>query len=206
MNAADASRIVLVRRVFVLGWLTVAWMVVEGTVALGSGVAAHSLTLSAFGIDSIIELVSAGVVLWRVRRELTYGQEFSQDAEHIATRIGGALLFLLSAYIVAGASWSVWTRHGEEFSFAGLAVSVLAMPIMFVLARKKLAIARQLGSIAIRADAIESLTCGWLSLVVVIGLAANRVFGAWWIDAVTSLAIAGFVVREAREAWSGTDD
>jgi divalent metal cation (Fe/Co/Zn/Cd) transporter len=111
------------------------------------------------------------------------------------------LLFLLAAYIVAGAAWSVWTRRGEEFSFAGLAISCLAMPIMFVLARGKLAVARQLGSIAIRTDAIESITCGWLSLVVVTGLAANRLFGAWWIDAVTSLAIVGFVVKEGREAW-----
>jgi hypothetical protein len=87
--AADVARAAVVRRAFVLGWLTVGWMVIEATVALRSGVAAHSLTLSAFGIDSIIELASAGVLLWRLRRELSYGRGMSEHAEHIATRIGG---------------------------------------------------------------------------------------------------------------------
>ena len=79
------------------------------------------------------------------------------------------------------------------------------MPIMYVLARRKLDVARQLGSRAMRADAIESITCGWLSLVVVVGLVANLLFAAWWIDAVTSLGIVWFVLKEAREAWSGED-
>jgi divalent metal cation (Fe/Co/Zn/Cd) transporter len=86
-----------------------------------------------------------------------------------------------------------------------LIVVILAMPIMTVLARRKIAIATQLGSRAMRADAAESITCGWLSLVVVIGLLADLVLGASWVDAVTSLAIVGFVVKEAREAWSGED-
>ena len=189
------------QRAFVLGWLTVGWMIVEGTVALGSGIAAHSLTLSAFGMDSVIELLSAGVVLWRLRCELNDGQESSQNAEHLATRIGSILLFLLATCIVAGVIWSVRTRHGETFSLAGLVISCMAMPVMFLLARGKLAVARQLGSRALRADAIESVTCGWLSLVVVAGLVTNLVVGGWWIDAVTSLAIAGYVVKEAREAW-----
>jgi divalent metal cation (Fe/Co/Zn/Cd) transporter len=79
------------------------------------------------------------------------------------------------------------------------------MPIMYVLARRKLVVARQLGSRAMRADAVESMTCGWLSLVVVVGLVANVLLAAWWVDAVTSLAIVWFVVKEAREAWSGED-
>ena len=77
--------------------------------------------------------------------------------------------------------------------------------IMYVLARRKLDVARQLGSRAMRADAIESITCGWLSLVVVVGLVANFLLAAWWVDAVTSLGIVWFVVKEAREAWSGDD-
>jgi divalent metal cation (Fe/Co/Zn/Cd) transporter len=76
---------------------------------------------------------------------------------------------------------------------------------MTLLARRKIAIATQLGSRAMRADAAESITCGWLSLVVVVGLLADLMVGAWWVDAVTSLAIVGFVVKEAREAWSGEE-
>ncbi len=166
---------------------------------------AGSLTLTAFGLDSVIELVSAGVLIWRLTDELRRGEEFSRRAERIASRSGGALLFVLAAYIVLGAAWSLWAHHGGEFSVPGLIVAAVAMPIMYVLARRKLDVARQLGSRAMRADAIESMTCGWLSLVVVVGLVANLLLAAWWIDAVTSLGIVWFVVKEAREAWSGED-
>jgi divalent metal cation (Fe/Co/Zn/Cd) transporter len=115
------------------------------------------------------------------------------------------LLFALAAYIVAGAVWSLWTRHGEAFSFPGLIVALLAIPIMALLARRKIAIASQLGSRAMQADAVESITCGWLSLVVVIGLTANLLLGAWWVDAVTSLAIVWYVVKEGDEAWKGKE-
>ena len=87
----------------------------------------------------------------------------------------------------------------------GLVVAAMAMPIMYVLARRKLDVARQLRSRAMRADAIESITCGWLSLVVVVGLVAHLLLAAWWIDAVTSLGIVWFVLKEAREAWRGED-
>ncbi len=203
--ALTPQRIALVEQAFRLEWMTVAWMVVEGVVAIGAGLAAGSLTLMAFGFDSVIELASAGVLIWRLTVELRHGQAFSERAERTASRIGGALLFALATYIVAGAAWSLWTRHGEAFSLPGFIVALLAMPIMTVLARRKIAIATQLGSRAMRADAAESITCGWLSLVVVVGLLADVVLGAWWVDAVTSLAIVGFVVKEAREAWSGED-
>ncbi len=203
--ALTPRRATLIERAFRLEWMTVFWMVVEGIVAIGAGLAAGSLTLMAFGLDSVIELASAGVLIWRLTVELRHGQAFSERAEQTASRIGGALLFGLAAYIVAGAAWSLWTRHGEAFSLPGFIVALLAMPIMTLLARRKIAIATQLGSRAMRADAAESITCGWLSLVVVVGLLADVVLGAWWVDAMTSLAIVGFVVKEAREAWNGED-
>lgn len=199
------ERTALVQKAFRLEWLTVAWMAVEALVAIGSGVIAGSLTLTAFGLDSVIELVSAGVLIWRLTGELRRGEEFSRRAERIASRTGGALLFVLAAYIVLAAAWSLWTHHGGEFSVPGLIVAAVAMPIMYVLARRKLDVARLLGSRAMRADAIESITCGWLSLVVVVGLLANVLLAAWWVDAVTSLGIVWLVVKEAREAWHGED-
>ena len=114
----------------------------------------------AFGLDSVIELASAGVLIWRLNVELRHGQGFSERAERTASRIGAVLLFTLAAYIVGGAAWSLWTRHGEAFSLPGLIVALLAMPIMTLLARRKIAIATQLGSRAMRADAAESITCG----------------------------------------------
>jgi divalent metal cation (Fe/Co/Zn/Cd) transporter len=199
------ERAALIRQAFRLEALTLAWMTVEGAVAIGAGVAAGSLTLTAFGLDSVIELASACVLIWRLNVEFRHGQVFSERAERTASKIGGGLLFTLAAYIVAGAAWSFWSRHGAAFSLPGLIVALLAVPIMMLLARRKIAIATQLGSRAMRADAVESITCGWLSLVVVIGLISNLLLGAWWVDAVTSLAIVWFVIKEGREAWKGED-
>lgn len=178
-------------------------MLIEATVAIGSGIRANSVSLLAFGIDSLIELASAGVLIWRLAVELRRGQVFAEQAEHVARRVAGGLLIALAAYVVGAAAWKLWSRTGEAFSWPGLAVALLAMPIMYALARGKLAVADALGSRAMRADAIESVTCGWLSLVLVVGLALQALTGAWWVDAATSLGIVWFLVREGREAWSG---
>ena len=201
-----SGRTQLVERAFRLEWLTAGWMTIEAAVAIGAGIAAHSLTLIAFGIDSIIELVSAGVLLWRLAVEIKHGEEFSEATERLASRIGGALLIFLTLYVVASAGWSLWNRTGQEFSTAGLIVAVLAIPVMYLLAKAKLRIADQIGSRALRADAIESVTCGYLSLVVVVGLLAELALNAWWIDSVSALALIPFLVKEAREAWESEEE
>ena len=197
----------LVREAFFLEYVTLAWMVIEAGVAIGAAIAARSITLLAFGIDSLIELASAAVLIWRLTVELRHGQSFAESAEKAASRIGGALLFALAAYVVAAAGWGFWTREGQTFSWPGLLVAAAAIAVMWVLSRRKLRIAEALGSGALRADAMESITCGWLSLAVVIGLTAQLMLGAWWIDSVTSLVIVWLLVKEGREAWkAGNDD
>jgi divalent metal cation (Fe/Co/Zn/Cd) transporter len=203
---ADPQRPKLIRQAFRLEWLSVAWMAVEATVAVASGIAARSITLVAFGLDSIIELASAGVLIWRLSHELRFGRELSEEAERIARRTAGGLLFALAAYVVVAAGWSLWRGEGEAFSWPGLAIALLSIPIMLVLARCKLALADQLGSRALRADAAESVACLWLSVVVTVGLLAQLAFGAWWIDAVTALAIVWFLVKEGCEAWQIEED
>ena len=180
-------------------------MTIEAAVAIASSVAAHSITLLAFGLHIVIQLVSAGVLICRLSVELRHGQDFSEHAERLATKIGGALLFGLALYVAASAAWSLWTREGGELSSLGIAVALVAIPIMYVLARRKLDIAEKLESRAMRTDAVESIACGWLSFVVVIGLLAQLLTGLWWVDAATSLGIVGFLVREAREAWRGEE-
>src|SRR5271165_4804587 len=177
-SVSDPERPALIREAFRLEWLTIAWMTIEAVVALASGIAAGSVVLLAFGLDSVIELISAGVLVWRLSVELRHGQAFSEDAERLASRIGGTLLFALTAYVVISAGWGLWQHQGAEFSVPGLAVSVLAIPIMRYLARRKIALVDKLGSRAMRADAMESITCGWLSLVVVVSLVAQAVLGA----------------------------
>jgi divalent metal cation (Fe/Co/Zn/Cd) transporter len=201
----DAARAGLIRQAFRLEWFTIGWMIVEAVVALASGIAAGSLVLVAFGLDSVIELMSAGVLVWRLSVELRRGRAFSEDAERIASRIGGVLLFALAAYVVVAAGFDLWRQHAEDFSWPGLAVTVLAIPVMRWLAVRKLDIASRLGSRALRADAMEAITCGWLSFVAVVSLAAQALLGFWWIDSVGSLAIVWLLVKEGREAWAGED-
>src|SRR5271154_6099753 len=116
----EAARSNLVRRAFRLEWLTAAWMAVEAAVAIGAGISAHSLSLVAFGADSLIELASAGVLIWRLTIEIRQGAEFPESIEQRASRIGGALLYVLAAY-------GLWVREGQEFSTPGLALTVLAI-------------------------------------------------------------------------------
>ena len=204
-SPVSTDRRSLVREAFRLEWLTIGWMSVEAIVAIASGVASGSLVLIAFGLDSVIELASAGVLIWRLSVELRHGQAFSERAEYLAGRIAGALLLMLAVYVVIAAGWRLWTGASEEFSWPGFIVALLAIPAMRFLAHRKLAIAEKIGSRALRADAMEAVACGWLSFVVVATLAAQWLFGAWWIDSVGSLAIVYFLVKEGREALSGDE-
>ena len=201
----ESVRATLIQEAFRLEWLTVAWMVIEAVVALAAAWTAGSIVLAAFGLDSLIELASAGVLIWRLSVELRHGQRFSESAEHTASRIGGALLFALAAYVTVAALWSLWVGRGEAFSWPGFIVALIAIPAMRYLAQRKIAVAEKIGSRALRADAMEAVTCGWLSFVVVISLAAQWACGAWWIDGVGSLAIVWLLVKEGREAWSGEE-
>lgn len=203
--ADPAERAVLIRQAFRLEWLSIAWMVIEGAVALGAGITAHSLLLVAFGIDSVIELASACVLVWRLSVELRHGQAFSEATERRASRVGGGLLFALALYVVVAAGVGLWQHHGAEFSMPGIVLAVAAIPIMYFLARRKLAVAEQLGSRALRADAMESITCSWLSFVVVLGLSAQLALGVWWVDSLASLGVVYFLIKEGREAWEGDE-
>jgi divalent metal cation (Fe/Co/Zn/Cd) transporter len=204
-GVAIHQRSALVRNAFRLEYLTVGWLFIEAGVAISAGVGARSVTLLAFGIDSVIELASAGVVIWQLTVELRRGRSFAEEAERAASRIGAALLLALAVYVVAAAGWSLWTGQGQEFAWPGLILSLAAIPIMWVLSRGKLRIAENLGSAALRADAVESIACLWLSFVVVGSLVAQVLLGPWWIDAVGSLVIVWLLVAEGREAWARGD-
>jgi divalent metal cation (Fe/Co/Zn/Cd) transporter len=197
----SSDRHALIREAFSIEWLTTGWMLIEATAAIWAGIAAHSLTLVAFGADSVIELLSACVLLWRLRVELQQGERFSEAVERTAAKAGAAFLIALTVYVLASAAWALWRRDGQEFSGLGLLVSALAIPIMVALARAKRRIAIAIESAALRADAAESLACAYLSAVVVIGLGLQWLIGDWWIDGVGALALVPFLLKEAREAW-----
>ena len=178
---------------------------IAAAVALWSAWVADSILFAAFGLDSLIELVSAGDLMWRLSVELRHGEAFSERTERLASQIAGSLLFALAGYVVIAVGWSLWTGGEAEFSWLGFVVALAAIPAMRYLAMRKMAVAEKIGSRALRADAMEAVTCGWLSFAVVLGLAVQWAVGAWWIDSVASLAIVWLLVKEGREAWSSEE-
>lgn len=181
--------------------VTILWMLAEALVALIAGFAAHSASLESFGLDSVIELVSGGVLLWRLLAEQGgRAGETLERVERRASRIVGLALYALAAYILLNAAFSLLTRAHPDESWAGLALALAAAVVMPILWRVKLRVARRIESAALRADAACSVTCAYMSLVLLLGLALTRVFGWWWADALASLGLLYFVIREGHEA------
>jgi divalent metal cation (Fe/Co/Zn/Cd) transporter len=204
MTATD-ERDLLVRRGLWLAGLTIAWNVIEAVVAIGAGIAAGSLALVAFGFDSVIEVLSAWVVVWQFRGELRGG--YDHDRERKALRLIAVTFFVLAAYVVVGAGRDLLGAGGEAGgSTVGIVLAALSLAVMPTLAWAKRRTALALDSPTLRADAQETLLCAWLSAALLAGLALNVAFGWWWADPVAALAIAGLAVNEGIEAWRGDDD
>jgi divalent metal cation (Fe/Co/Zn/Cd) transporter len=158
---ADALRLALR-----LEGLTVAWMVVEAGASLAAGLVAGSTLLLAFGIDSLIELFSACLLIWRLRREARAGVDDEatiEKIERLTAQIGGYLLFALAVYVIVQAGYALWNEQAADTSWWGMAIALVAAMGTPFLARAKLRVADQIGSRALRADAIETLTCGYLA-------------------------------------------
>ena len=200
-----------VQLALLLTYITIGWMTIEGAASLLLGWASKSLLLEAFGIDSVIELFSAAVLLWRLRVEAsgTATSEHVNLVEDRAARLVGYSLYALVAYVVLNSGYGlliarqITNTHESVWGFVIGAVAKIGMPI---LASYKLKVAARLNSRALRADAIESITCGYLSIVLMIGLAATRLLDWWWLDSVAALALIPFVISEAQAAIGGGCD
>src|SRR5216117_835523 len=205
-SRADAVRLALV-----LTYITLGWMTIEGAASLLLGWASKSLLLEAFGIDSVIELFSAAVLLWRLRVESsgTATSEHVKLVERRAARLVGYSLYALVIYVVLNSGYGLFIAKritDTHESVWGILIGVVAKIGMPILAAYKLKVAARLNSRALRADAIESITCVYLSIVLMIGLAATWLLGWWWLDSVAALGLIPFLVREARAAISGECD
>ena len=203
MSAHTGVRDGLVRRGIALESFTLLWMTVEAAVAVTAGVAAGSVALLAFGIDSVIEFVAGLVVFQTFRAEQT-GR--AGRSEHRALRIIGATFFLLAAYIVADAGYTLITASKPDSSVPGIAVSAAALLVMPTLAAFKRRTGTRLGSKMLIADAAESLFCAYLSATVLAGLLLNAAVGWWWADPVAALVVVPLVVKEGLEALEAQDD
>ena len=180
---------------------TIGWMIVEASVALAVGFATASVSLQGFGIDSIIELISGGVLLWRLLVEQRGGSvESVEQAERRASWVTAIALFALALYIVGDSAISLFTRSHAQASWWGIALAIAAALIMPLLWRGKLHIARQINSAALKADAMCSVTCAYMSVTLLAGLLLRALFGWWWADPLAALVLVYFIVREGREA------
>ena len=191
----------LLRRARIAEALTLAWMAVELVVALWAGIAARSVALTTFGVDSGIELFTAAVVLRMFILHTERATEEELDArERQASRLVGWGLYGLIAYILATSVWSLASGSRPESSPAGIALAVAALLVMPPLWRWRLGLARRLDSPALRADAACSLVCIYMSAVLLAGLLLNSLLGWWWADPVAALGMIWWIRGEASEA------
>ena len=190
-----------------LEYVTIGWNILEGLIAVLAAHAAGSVALLGFGIDSFVESASGGVLLWRLTAEgSSRNPEDVEEIDRKARKLVGLSLFLLAAFVVTDAAWTLWRGERPEPSLVGIALTALSIGVMWWLARAKRRSARALGSRAMEADAFQTTACFWLSIIVLAGVGLNAAFGWWWADPAAALGMTWFIVREGREAWSGEDE
>lgn len=203
-GALSAARPALLAHALRLEYLTVGWNSVEAVVALGAGLAANSVALVGFGVDSVVESASGGILIWRLKAEQAGLDACAADRlDRKAHKLVAGSLFALAAYVTADAVRALWVRDRPEASAVGMALTAVSMLVMAWLARAKRGAAAALGSRALEADSFQTSACWWLSVVTLTGIALNRLFGWWWADPAAALAMSAFIAAEARTAWRG---
>ncbi|MGA9190687.1 MAG: cation transporter [Anaerolineales bacterium] len=186
-----------------LEWATVLWNVVEAVVAIGSGAVVGSAALVAFGADSLIEVSSAVVVLWRlIRAGPDVPLEEQLELDRRAHLLVGITFFLLAAYISVDAGLALLRRAEPESSSVGILLAIASLIAMPTLATLKQRTGRAMGSRALEADAVETWLCAYLSGTLLIGLGLNAWLGWWWADAAAALAMVPFIVWQGWDAFS----
>jgi divalent metal cation (Fe/Co/Zn/Cd) transporter len=202
----------LQRRGVRLEYLTIAWSALEASAALVSGLLAGSVALTAFGADSGIEMISAVIVLNRLKSHAEL-DDVDQLKERRALQSLAVLFFALAAYVVVVASIALIRRDHPSENVLGLVTCLIAVVAMPALAKAKRTTANQLtvqDSCAcgrlLMTDAVETALCGWLSVSTVVGVVLGAWIGWWWADPAASLVVVYFAIREGREAWRGELD
>jgi len=205
MSTASLDQARLRRWAWWLTGLTIGWNSLEAIVALLSGIAAGSIALVGFGLDSVVEVSSALVIVWRLTRQGT-DAEANERAERRAVRLIALTFFAIAAYVAYDAGAKLLGVSAEpEHITVGLILVTLSLVVMPALAWGKRRVAAGLGSVALKADAAETQLCTYLSAIVLVGLAANSLFGWWWMDPIAGLGVAAVAIREGREAWTSGD-
>ena len=189
----------LAGRVKLLSWLSLAWMTVEGVVAIAAGIVAGSIALIGFGLDSAIEGLASVIIIWR----FTGARVFSHTAERRAQKLVAAQFFLLAPYVGYESIRSLIGGDHPDVSWVGIGLAVGSVIFMPLLGIAKQRLADQLGSVATRGEGRQNMLCAYLAGALLIGLLGNALAGAWWLDPAVGLLIAAVAVREGVESWRG---
>lgn len=185
------------RRVRFIVAFTISYNVLEAIVAIWAGVLASSAALIGFGLDSIVEVLSAVAIAWQFTRK------DPERWEKVTVRAIGVAFFALAAYVTVDAISSLVSNEGPEASPLGIGITALSLIVMPLLAWYEIRTGRELGSKSVLADARQLLLCVYLSGAVFAGLILNSLLGWWWADSVAALIVAALAVREGIEAWRG---
>lgn len=189
----------LAGRVRLLSWLSLAWMTVEGAVAIVAGIVASSIALVGFGLDSGIEGVASVIIIWR----FTGSRMFSHVAEQRAQKLVALQFFLLAPYVAFESVKALAGAEHPEVSWVGIGLALGSVIFMPMLGIAKERLADRLGSAATKGEGRQNMLCAYLAGALLVGLLGNAFAGAWWLDPLVGLLIAAVAVREGVEAWRG---
>ena len=189
------------RTALIMVWAGLFWNLAEAGVSFWAGIQAGSVALLAFGLDSIVELLAGGILVWRLTGEREELEE--QSAERSARRLVGLSFFLLAAYIVihSAANLLGWLPEPQP-SLAGVVIVVASAVVMSGLYVGKMRIAAKMQSRSLRAEAVESLFCDLQDLTILVGLGLNALLSWWWADLVAALILVPFLIKEGKENFS----
>lgn len=197
LSAPD--RRALVHRAKLLAWGGIGWHFIEFAIALAAGIAASSIALIGFGVDSFVESMAGFIVLWRFADRRSY----SESAERRAQQLIAISFFLLAAYVGAEAIRTLIAGDHPEASWVGIGLAAFTAPTMPLLALAKRRVGNRLGSAATVQEGVQNMVCAYLSVALLVGLLANALFSWWWADPAAALFIAAVAAREGRESWRG---
>jgi divalent metal cation (Fe/Co/Zn/Cd) transporter len=195
--ASEPDRARLGRRARLLAATSVAYNVIEAAIAITAGLAAGSVALVGFGLDSVVEVSSGLIIVWQ------FGHRLPESRERQALRLMALSFFALAAYVTVESTRALLGSADPDPSPVGIGLAVASLVVMPVLSWAQRRTGKALGSDAVVADSTQTLLCTYLSAVLLVGLVLNAALGWGWADPVAGLVIAGIAVKEGREAWRG---
>jgi cation diffusion facilitator family transporter len=195
------------KKALLLSYFTVGYNVIEGIVSIIAGImASGSIALIGFGLDSFIESLSGGIMIWRFRKHGKVSEEEEEKAEKIATKLIASTFFILGAYVLYESIKKLWLREIPDPSLFGIIIAIVSMIVMPFLFYAKYKTGKKLNSKSLVADSKETLACTFLSVALLIGLGLNYFFKLWQADPIVGLIVVIFLVREGFETLEEEDE